>query len=388
MNQPKPIPPAGLYVHWPFCERKCPYCDFYSVGRGEPGFEWMGRYGAALRREIASAPDRLGLARRAPVDSIYFGGGTPSLMGADAGGALLGLMRETFAPAAETEITLETNPTTAETAGLPELLDAGVNRLSVGVQSFNDRILAALGRPHEAATTRRTLARMRELGVTNLSLDLIFGAPGQSLADVEADLETALSYKPEHVSVYGLTVHEGTPFSERQRAGRLQLPGDELQAAMFEHLIDRLTAAGFEHYEISNFARPGRASRHNAKYWCRCDVYGFGSAAHSVVDERRLVNPPDLERYIEVGEDAWARPEPPPASDRARGGEIMMLALRRVAGVSRAELVDWLGADPLEVYGREIGELSGAELLEVDGQRLRLTRSGILRGDMVMEYFF
>lgn len=379
--------PAGIYLHWPFCERKCPYCDFYTFGREHPSFKFGPKYLDALVDEIETAPARLGFTGKPAADTVYFGGGTPSLMGEGAVGRVLAALHRVFEISPGAEVTLEVNPTTAESAGLGRLLAIGVNRLSVGCQSFSDRVLAELGRVHDAETARRAIRRMREAGAENLSLDLIFGAPTQTLADLGADLDELLSFAAEHVSAYNMTVHDGTPFARRSSQGRLPLPDEDEQVAMFGLMIDRLAAAGYEHYEISNWARPGRRSRHNSKYWRRCDVYAFGVAAHGVIGGARMENPRDLAQYLRIGDRILARPSDPPADERARRGEIMMLALRRVDGVAWDEIDDWMGADAREYYRPEVGRLERDGLIET-APVLRLTRRGILIADTVMEAFF
>jgi oxygen-independent coproporphyrinogen-3 oxidase len=338
--------------------------------------------------EIATAPERFGWPAPPALDTIYLGGGTPSLMGPAAIGAVLDQLRTTFAVAPAAEITLEVNPTTAEAAQLDQVLALGVGRLSVGCQSFSDRVLARLGRVHDAATTRQAIRRMRELGVANLSLDLIFGAPTQTLADFENDLREILAFAPEHVSAYNMTVHEGTPFARWQREGRLGLPEEDDQVTMFEALMDRLAEAGYEHYEISNWARPGRVSRHNSKYWRDCDVYGFGVAAHGVERGRRFANPSDLRAYLDPARRELAEPLPPPAGERARCGEVMMLALRRTQGVGWEEINPWMGRDARQYYAAELEQAREDGLIEDYAQTLRLTRRGILVSDSVMEMFF
>ena len=379
---------AGVYVHWPFCERKCPYCDFYTFGREHPHNQYAESYLAALIAEIGAVQTRYGLEEPPRADTVYFGGGTPSLMGPAALDRLLAALEQAFRIEAGAEVTLEVNPTTAEAAALDDVLALGVNRLSVGCQSFNDRILSELGRLHDAATTRRALARIREIGAENVSLDLIFGAPTQTLADFEADLEAALEFGPEHFSAYNLTIHEGTPYHRRRREGKLDLPGEETQTAMFELLMDRLATMGYEHYEISNWARPGFRSRHNSKYWRDCDVFSLGASAHGVVEGQRGHNPRDLKGYL--AREPGAPPEPDPTSndDRSRRGEIMMLALRRVRGVGWPEIDAWMGADARDFYRTELDRLGDQGLIECDDASIRLTRRGILLADSVVERFF
>lgn len=380
--------PAGIYLHWPFCERKCPYCDFYTFGREHPLSARGEAYLAALLAEIETAPERLAWPAPPRTDTIYFGGGTPSLMGANALGKILDAIGRNFTLEPDPEITLEVNPTTAEAAGLEELLALGVNRLSVGCQSFNDRVLRELGRVHDAETTRHAIALMRSFGVRNLSLDLIFGAPTQTLEDFQEDLREILSFSPEHVSAYNLTVHDQTPFARREREGRLGLPAEDTQVAMFEHMIDTLAQAGYEHYEISNWSLPGLASRHNSKYWQACDVYGFGVAAHGVQGGWRTANPSDLTQYLNLESRRLAVPLDPPASERARCGEIMMLALRRTGGIAWEEINAWMGREARDFYQIELARLHGDGFVECSQDALRLTRRGILLADSVMEAFF
>jgi oxygen-independent coproporphyrinogen III oxidase len=391
---PRPSVPAGVYVHWPFCRSKCPYCDFYSLAPGSPeraGGGAEAAYLVALLDEIRSSPHADPAGRDsgpAAIDTIYFGGGTPSLMGPAALEAILGAIGQTFSVAPGAEVTLEVNPTAAETAALGEMLGLGVNRLSVGAQSFDDRVLAQLGRAHDAATTRRAIERMRQLGVDNLSLDLIFAVPGQTLAGLRADMDALLEFAPEHVSAYGLTVHEGTPFGESQRQGRLELPEDDLYAAMYEALIDRLTGAGLEHYEISNWPRPGLASRHNSKYWRQANVAGFGPSAHGTWGRRRTENAASLAAYLARDPKALGQPCDPPVSERARMGEVMMLVLRRVGGAPWAEINAWTGRDACKFYAVERRRLRDDGLIDESGEAIRLTRRGLLLADSVMLEFF
>jgi oxygen-independent coproporphyrinogen-3 oxidase len=386
---PAPVEAAGVYVHWPFCRSKCPYCDFYSFGRDAAvatGRE--AAYLEALLDEIRSAPRRLEWDARPMADTIYFGGGTPSLMGAAALEAILAALGGVFVLAPDAEITLEINPTAAEAQALRSMLALGVNRLSVGAQSFDDRVLARLGRAHDAATTRQAIRDMRELGAANLSLDLIFAVPGQSPADLQADLEAMLAFAPEHLSAYGLTIHEGTPFDQMRRKGRLAMPDDGLYASMYEWLIDRLATAGYEHYEISNWALPGRRSRHNAKYWRRANVAGFGVAAHGVWDGHRRETAADLAAYLARDPAALGRPSPLPSGERSRMGEVMMLALRRVAGAPWAEIDAWTGRDARAFYAAERARLLENGLIVEENKSVRLSRRGLLLADSVMVEFF
>lgn len=385
--QPSP-PAAGVYIHWPFCERKCPYCDFYTFGREHPHVALADAYLARLLREIESAPARFALETKPCVDTVYFGGGTPSLMGAAALEQILETLRATFDLAPDSELTLEVNPTTAETAGLPGYLALGVNRLSVGAQSFDDAMLRELGRVHDAATTRRAIELIQALGVTNFSLDIMFGLSHQTLAQFQHDLATVIGFAPAHISAYNLTIHAGTPYARRERERKIELPDEETQLAMFEHLIDSTAAAGYMHYEVSNWSRPGLASRHNSKYWRDVDVFAFGASAHGVRAGLRSENPRDLRSYVQDSTYAHATPLDPPASDRARRGEIMMLALRRVEGVAWSEIDAWMRDDARVFYAAELGQARVNGWIEADAATLRLTRAGLLLCDTVSELFY
>ena len=241
---------------------------------------------------------------------------------------------------------------------------------------------------HDAATTRRAIELIRGLGVANLSLDIMFGLSNQSLPQFESDLAAVLSFAPEHISAYNLTVHPGTPYARREREQKITLPDEDTQLAMFEHLIDRTVAAGYAHYEISNWSRPGLSSRHNGKYWRDRDVFAFGVSAHGVVNRIRTENPRDLRAYAQDAAYEHARPLDPPAGDRARRGEILMLALRRVEGVAWEEIDAWMEDDARKYYTEELRQAREARWIEPDADTLRLTRQGILLCDTVTELFY
>lgn len=386
--------PAGCYVHWPFCARKCPYCDFYTFGREHPDFGLAVRYAEALRAEIVghAGGEADGKTReRTPIDTIYFGGGTPSLIEPAVLGSILGVLGERFDVAKGAELTLEVNPTAAEAERLGPYRELGINRLSIGCQSFQEKFLKLLGRDHDAEEARLAPALARSLGYDNISIDLMFGLPEQTHGEFEHDLEEALALQPDHISAYGLTLHEGTPYARWDREGRWRRPEMDEEAEMFELLLDRLAAAGYEHYEISNWAKPGRASRHNRKYWKQCDVHAFGVSAHGVRGGRRMSNVRDLNRYIETSggtKGGASVEEEAPATERARRGEVMMLALRRTDGVAWDELNSWLEADARELYRDQLEGLAEEGLALADEGGLRLTRRGVLMADWVMEQFF
>jgi oxygen-independent coproporphyrinogen III oxidase len=383
----------GVYLHVPFCERVCPYCDFAVVAARPLGADAEDRYVAALLCELD--------ARAAPfagrtLASVYLGGGTPALLRPASVARLVGALRARFAAAGAPEVTLEANPSTLECARLPAFREAGVNRLSLGIQSFDDGVLKRLGRAHRAEAGRRALRAARAAGFANLSLDLLVAAPGQSLAQLERDLDEAIAARPEHVSTYALTLEPGTPFARAAARGRLALPDEELAAAMLETLRARLEAAGLLLYELSSFARPGFEAVHNARYWERRAVLGLGVGAWST-DPRtprapfgtRRANVRELARYLSAVE-AGASPEASaeelaPAVAR---GEAAFLALRTRRGLAAAPFAREFGAAPRALFGEAIDELCAAGLLEESAAGdLALTQAGRLLADTVFERF-
>jgi len=374
---------VGVYVHIPFCERVCPYCDFAVTGVRTLAAAREERYVDALLRELA---------RRAPafeghaLASLYLGGGTPSLLRPGSVARIVTAVHAAFAGRGPVETTLEVNPSTVERERLPAFREAGVNRVSVGVQSFDDAVLKRLGRAHKAAEAHATLAACRDAGFDAVSLDLIFAAPGQTPASLDADLAAALDFAPEHVSAYELTLEPGTPFEAAAGQGRLALPSEDDALAMWEACDAALTAAGYAHYEISNFARPGFEARHNQRYWRRLPVLGPGCGAFST-DPARIKTPFGIRRANLRGEAAWlARveagesPEAGPAEvlDAATArGEAMFLGLRTAAGVDAAAFAAEFGGPPRACFGPALDDLVRQGLLvEAPDGGLRLTPRG------------
>ncbi len=264
---------AGVYLHIPFCKSRCSYCDFATDVYRDPGA--VERYVDALVTEISLFSGTVN------ADTVYFGGGTPSLLSPEQVERVLRAVRSKFTLAPDAEITMEMNPATVTPESLAAYRSLGVNRASFGVQTFDDRALKLLARGHDAADPRNTFSMLREAGFDNVSFDLIAGLPGQTLAQWRRNLDEAIALSPEHISLYLLEIHQGTPLAEQVRSGRQPTPDDELAAEMYELMLDQLAAAGYEQYEISNFSRPGFESRHNSKYWTIDAVLGFGVSAHS-----------------------------------------------------------------------------------------------------------
>jgi oxygen-independent coproporphyrinogen-3 oxidase len=289
---------TSLYVHIPFCERKCSYCDFYSV---EEGTGLADEFLAALLKEIGGRADET---RAAVVDTVFFGGGTPSLLTPDQLEAILAALGAAFRIAPDAEITLEANPGTVTEQKLRAFHALGVNRLSLGLQSFHDDELRTLGRIHDRAEAIRCLELARAAGFENVGFDLIYAIPGQTLADWEDNLRTAADLAPQHIAAYNLTPEEGTPLAALIRTGAVHPALPDLEAQMYERTMDRLGAEGYEHYEVSNYAHPGFRCRHNCAYWSHADYLGFGPSAHSFWRSdggtlgRRWWNVADLMTYV------------------------------------------------------------------------------------------
>ncbi len=328
------IEPLALYVHWPFCLAKCPYCDFNSHVREHVP---QARFAAALRTELAWEAARLG---RRPLGSIFFGGGTPSLMEPDAVAALVEDARRLFDPVPELEVTLEANPTSVEAGRLAAFRAAGVNRASLGVQSLDDAALRLLGRQHSARQATAALELARGI-FPRLSFDLIYARPGQSLPAWRAELDQALALAADHLSLYQLTVEPGTAFEALHRRGTLVLPGEDDAAALYETTAEAAAAHGLRQYEISNYAAPGAESRHNLTYWRYGDYVGVGPGAHGrltlagglVATRRHRAPEPWADRVERDGHGSTAEEVVLPR-DRAR--EMLLMGLRLHEGIDAA----------------------------------------------------
>jgi len=365
---------VGLYVHVPFCASRCGYCDFTSQVYDAAA---ASRYLKALGEEAAAARATVGPQE---ADTLYFGGGTPTTLGAKDLTRLLGTVHRTFRPTADAEVTCEANPESATAAVLAALRRGGVNRLSLGVQSLDDRLLRAIGRRHDAAGAEAAARRARAAGFANVSLDLIYGLPAQTVEQWRGDLGRALALEPDHVSLYALTLEPHVPLA---RAGT-PLPGDDALADMYYAAADELTTAGFVHYEISNFARPGRECRHNLKYWRDDDYLAFGPAAAAHWRGSRHKNPPALDAYcVAAGRGAWPLTEVEPSDPAREMRTAMVLGLRLLAGVDAPAFRARFGVDPREHYAAELRDLAAAGLVEVAGDTVRLSRRGLFLSDEV-----
>ncbi len=356
----------GLYIHVPFCASKCGYCDFYSFPAEEAVQD---AYTEAVCRDLAAAGARLG--RKA--DTLYFGGGTPSLLGGARLVQILSAARAAF-DLEGAEITLEANPADDLAQLLTQAAEAGVNRLSLGVQSGVASELAVLGRRHTNADVVRTVADARAAGISNLSLDLMLGIPGQTPKSLTESVHFLLAQNPNHLSAYLLKIEPGTPFARRQFS---DLPGEDEAAALYLQTVKALEAAGLRQYEISNFARPGCASRHNTKYWTGADYLGFGPAAHSFFGGGRFYYPRDLEAYL-----AGAAP----VQDGAGGGleETVMLRLRLTEGIRFAGLQQQFGFVPNRNMQQRMEWYAKAGYALLDESHFALTPKGFLVSNAII----
>ncbi len=374
---------SGLYVHVPFCRRRCAYCDFYARPLGAPpgavGAEAVRRYLAALDLELA----RLAPPGFAPA-TVYIGGGTPTALPARALDRLLALVRTRIEPARVAEWTCEINPGTLDAAGAARLRAAGVNRAALGVQSFDPDRLRRLGRIHGPAEIPRAFADLRAAGFENVAADLIYGVPGQTVADLAADLEALLALRPDHVSIYALELADGTPLAEACRAGTLAPPDDDATADQYAHARAALLRAGYRHDELSSFSLPGQACRHNRRYWDGGDYLGIGPAAHSRLGSVRRGNPPDLAAWaaaLECGDPPWAFEERLDPEAAAR--EALVLALRRIEGVDAAAFRRRTGFAPEALRPAETARLFADGRLVRTPRGFRLADEALFVSDAV-----
>ncbi|MFN0072223.1 MAG: radical SAM family heme chaperone HemW [Chloroflexota bacterium] len=358
----------GIYIHIPFCQSICTYCDF---DRQAHGFERIPRYVAALVADIHRAG-------RYKVHSVFFGGGTPSLLTAEQVGGILDACRSSIGLTADAEITLEANPGDLTVDLVAGYADAGVNRMSLGIQSFDDPVLEMLGRRHVAEEARVAFRTIRAGGIRNASLDLMYGLPGMTTEIWERTLISALELEPDHLSCYLLTMDERVPLGRDVLAGRVTLPVDEEAEAQYSMTMDRLNAAGFEHYEISNWALPGQSSRHNLTYWLDQPYLAFGSGAAGSLGGRRWKNHPSPDRYMEsVALGTVARIEDEITDEATQLADFISLQLRLRQGLSPAELELRFGRSLEAVLGPELHSLRAEGVLEWHEDRLRITREWV-----------
>jgi oxygen-independent coproporphyrinogen-3 oxidase len=370
-----PLSPRAAYVHVPFCRHRCGYCNFTLIAGRDDLIE---SYLTALGQELA----QLGAPRE--VDTLFLGGGTPTHLPPPQLQRLLEMVRHWFPPTPGYEFSVEANPADVTDERVAVLAAGGVTRLSLGAQSFETNKLRLLERDHDAATIRSAATRARAAGFA-LSLDLIFGTPGETLDAWQRDLDAALELQPDHLSTYGLTIEKGTTFWSRRDRGELLPVDEERERALYLATIDRLTAAGYEHYEVSNFARPGRRCRHNEVYWAARGYFAAGPGAARYVDGRRETNHRSTTTWlarVRAGESPVAESETLPPPERAR--EALVLGLRKLLeGIECRAFATEFGFDPHELGGDELRRLIATGAIDDRDGRLRLTRDGLLIADWI-----
>jgi len=387
---------VGIYLHIPFCKSRCSYCDFATdVYRDSGAVE---RYVAALCAEIRSPRSKVQGPRSGDgtldfglwtldqsADTLYFGGGTPSLLTPKQLEQILDTVTSKFDIDPNAEITMEMNPATVTPETLKAFRSLGINRASFGIQTFDDSALKLLARGHDANDARTTFTMLRKAGFDNVSFDLIAGLPGQTLDAWERNLDEAIALSPEHLSLHLLEIHQGTALAEQVRSRRQPQPAPELAAEMYELMLDRLAAAGYEQYEISNFSRPGHESRHNSKYWTLDPVLGFGVSAHSFDGLQRYANERDTAKYVEMIENQDTAEVTREDIDIA--SEFIFLGLRLEEGIDLVDYHTRFGVDLLEGFKDDLPDLSTNCLIEITDQGLRLTRKGKLFSNEVFAVF-
>ena len=392
--------PAGIYIHIPFCRSRCSYCDFATdVFKDESVVE---RYVNAVAREIdgfetdGSSATNAQPFKKLPeggtqneADTIYFGGGTPSLLTPKQLEKILAAVHDKFSILPNSELTMEMNPATVTLETLRDYRSLGINRASFGAQTFDDTELKRLGRKHTAEDVRETIILLRNAGFDNTSFDLIAGLPRQTMADWERNLDEAIKLAPEHISLYLLEVHEGTPLAEQIRSGRQPVPDEDLAAGMYEMMLEKTSTADYEQYEISNFSKPGFGSRHNTKYWTFDPYYSFGCSAHSFDGvSKRWANERDTGGYVNLIEKLGsAVSETTELDEKQQRAEYIFLRLRLNEGVRLDEYREKFGGELMEEFSTDLPRFIADGLLEVKEASLRLTPRGRLFSNEVFAAF-
>ncbi len=373
--------PLGIYIHIPFCRSICPFCSFATTLRQQ---DFEEAYLKALKREIVGARPE-GKKEALFVDSIYFGGGTPSILSADQLSEILETVHWRFKVASDAEVSLELDPGTADRKTLEGYVAAGVNRLSVGGQSLDDKVLQAIGRQHGAEEIHETFLDARSVGLTNLNLDLMVGLPGE---DLTTDLERLPELRPEHASVYILELGSEVPMAKEVARGNLELPDDVNTLESYRLVRGALAALELKHYEISNLARLGYESRHNLKYWTDQPYLGFGASAHSYYGGARFWNVRSSARYVERIDQSGDATETTEAYEpQRRAAEHLFTGLRRVQGVSLQEVEKRYGVSVMDRDGDKLRPFVDLGLVDVSDGVLRLSEKGFLVSNEVFEIF-
>lgn len=369
--------PTSAYVHIPFCTQICYYCDFSKVFiKNQP----VDSYLEHLIEEYDSYDIK-------KLRTLYIGGGTPTALSAPQLAFLLEKLSDKLDLSYLEELTIEANPGDLDEEKIAVLKDSPVNRVSLGVQTFNDRMLKQIGRSHSEKDIYENIANLKKAGFDNISIDLIYALPKQTMEDVKINVAKAIALDIPHMSLYSLILENHTVFMNRMRRGKLPLPKEDLEAEMFEYIIAELEKAGFEHYEISNFSKPGFESRHNLMYWDNAEYYGIGAGASGYVDGVRYKNHGPIRHYLQAVEAGNARVQEEALTLNEKMEEEMFLGLRKKSGVSKKRFEEKFGVSFEDQYGAVVSELTEQGLLVPDRDIVRMTKQGLFLGDTVAEKF-
>ena len=369
--------PTSAYVHIPFCTQICYYCDFSKVFiKNQP----VDSYLEHLLQEFHSYDIQ-------KLRTLYIGGGTPTALSAPQLETLLDGLTKNLDLSVLEELTIEANPGDLDADKIAVLKNSAVNRVSLGVQTFDDKMLKKIGRSHLEKDIYENIDRLKLAGFDNISIDLIYALPGQTMDQVKDNVEKAITLDIPHMSLYSLILENHTVFMNRMRRGKLPLPKEELEAEMFEYIIEELERSGFEHYEISNFSKPGFESRHNLMYWDNAEYYGIGAGASGYVNGVRYKNHGPIRHYLSAVEAGNARVTEEHLSQREQMEEEMFLGLRKKSGVSMTRFEEKFGTSFEDLYGQVVRELCHQGLLQVEGTQIRMTKKGLFLGDTVAEQF-
>ena len=369
--------PTSAYVHIPFCTQICYYCDFSKVFiKNQP----VDSYLEHLLQEFHSYDIQ-------KLRTLYIGGGTPTALSAPQLEVLLDGLTKNLDLSVLEELTIEANPGDLDEDKIAVLKNSAVNRVSLGVQTFDDKMLKKIGRSHLEKDIYENIDRLKLAGFDNISIDLIYALPGQTMEQVKDNVAKAIALDIPHMSLYSLILENHTVFMNRMRRGKLPLPKEEVEAEMFEYIIAELELAGFEHYEISNFSKPGFESRHNLMYWDNAEYYGIGAGASGYVNGVRYKNHGPIRHYLKAVEEGNARIHEEHLSLREQMEEEMFLGLRKKTGVSKARFEEKFGTSFENIYGQVVRDLCHQGLLQIEGQQIRMTKKGLFLGDTVAERF-
>ncbi len=374
----------GVYIHIPFCKQKCYYCDFISYSNKE---NCMEKYINALKKEMENFTKN----NEFRVSTVYIGGGTPSYIDSKYIGKILDLFRKSNLLENVKEVTIEVNPGTVTEQKLREYKIFGINRLSIGLQSTENRLLKEIGRIHNYDEFSNTYKLARKVGFKNINVDLMIGLPNQSILDIKKSLEKITNLEPEHISVYSLIVEEETPISKMIENGKLILPSEELERNMYWYVKNFLELKGYKHYEISNFAKVGYESKHNLDCWKQKEYIGFGVAAHSYINDIRFGNTCDFDKYVSNCENNEFEKnkiiDEEKQSKFGKEQEYMLIGLRKLDGISISNFKDKFGENPVFIFRNELNKLVDSGLLNIDLDNIKLTSKGLDLANLVWEEF-